>query len=49
MNTGKTKYMIVTSIRKELKGNIVLKCLDGTEIERVEIMKYLGIIIDDKL
>jgi len=36
--------MIVRSIRKEVKGNIVLKCLDGTEIERVVIMKYLGII-----
>lgn len=49
MNAGKTKYMIVRSIRKELRGNITLKCLDGTEIERVEIMKYLGIIIDDRL
>lgn len=47
MNAGKTKYMIVRSVRKELKGNIVLKCLDGIEIERVEVMKYLGIIIDD--
>ena len=49
MNAGKTKYMIVRSIRKELRGNITLKCLDGTEIERVETMKYLGIIIDDRL
>jgi len=49
MNAGKTKYMIVRSIRKELRGNITLKCLDGTEIERVERMKYLGIIIDDRL
>jgi len=49
MNAGKTKYMIVRSIRKELRGNTVLKCLDGVEIERVEIMKYLGIIIDDRL
>lgn len=49
MNAGKTKYMIVKSIRKEQRGNITVKCLDGTEIERVEIMKYLGIIIDDRL
>lgn len=49
MNASKTKYMIVRGIRKELRGNIILKCLDGTEIERVETMKYLGIIIDDKL
>jgi len=40
----KTKYMIVKSIRKELRGNTILKCLDGIEIERVETMKYLGII-----
>jgi len=26
-------------IRKELRSNITLKYLDGTEIERVEIMK----------
>lgn len=49
MNADKTKYMIIRSIRKELNGNIVLKCRDGTEIGRVEIMKYLGIIIDDRL
>ena len=49
MNAGKTKYMIVRSIRKELRGNVTLKCLDGTEIERVETMKYLGVMIDDRL
>jgi len=38
--------MVVRSVRKELRSNITLKYLDGTEIERVEIMKYLGIIID---
>jgi len=41
--------MVVTSVRKELRSNITLKCLDKTEIERVEIMKYLSIIIDYKL
>jgi len=48
MNARKTKYMI-RSIRKELRGNTIVKCLDGTEIELVETMKYLGIIIDDRL
>jgi len=41
--------MIVRSIRKELRGNIIVKCLNGIEIERVKTMKYLGIIIDDRL
>lgn len=49
MNAEKTKYMIVRSIRKELKGNIAVKCLDDTVIERVEVMKYLGVMIDDRL
>jgi len=49
MNASKTKYMIVRSIRKELRGNTIFKCLNGIEIERVETMKYLGIIIDDRL
>jgi len=49
INAHKTKYMIVKSIRKELRGNTILICLDGIEIERVETMKYLGIIIDDRL
>lgn len=49
MNAGKTKYMIIKSVRKELKGSITLKCLDGMEIERVYRMKYLSIIIDDTL
>jgi len=49
MNAEKTKYMVVRNVRIELRSNITLKCLDGTEIEHVEIMKYLGIIIDDRL
>lgn len=49
MNAAKTKYMVIRSARKELKKKITLKCLDGTEIERVETIKYLGIIIDSKL
>jgi len=46
MNAEKTKYMIVKGIRKEQRGEIALRCADGTQIERVEVMKYLGIIID---
>jgi len=49
MNAEKIKYMVVRSVRKELRSNITLKCLDRTEIKRVEIMKYLGIIFDDRL
>lgn len=49
LNASKTKYMIVRSIRKEMKGKITLKCMDGTPIERVEKIKYLGVIIDSKL
>jgi len=49
MNADKTKYMIVRGIRKEQRGDIVLRCADGTVIDRVETMKYLGVIIDDKL
>jgi len=49
MNAEKTKYMIVRGIRKEQRGKIVPRCADGTQIERVEVMKYLGIIIDDRL
>jgi len=49
MNAEKTKYMIVRGIRMELRGEIVLRCTDGTQVERVEVMKYLGIIIDDRL
>jgi len=41
MNAHKTKYMIVRNIRKELRGNTILKCQDRIKIERVETMKYL--------
>jgi hypothetical protein len=49
MNASKTKYMITRSVRKDQKGNIILRCLDGTELECVKKIKYLGVIIDDKL
>jgi len=34
MNAEKTKYMIVRSIRKKHRGEIILRCADGTLIER---------------
>jgi len=40
--------MIVKSIRKEQRGEMP-RCFDGTQIERIERVKYLGIIIDDGL
>lgn len=49
MNANETKFMIIKSVRKKLKGNIIVKCLDGTMIERVENTKYLGVIIDSGL
>jgi len=30
MNTEKIKYMILRGIRKEQRGEIILKCADGT-------------------
>jgi len=30
MNASKTKFMIIRSIRKILRRNVTLKCLDGT-------------------
>jgi len=48
MNAKKIKYTVVRIIRK-LRDNITLKCLAGTEIEREKIIKYLGIIIDNRL
>ncbi|XP_011693473.1 PREDICTED: uncharacterized protein LOC105453329 [Wasmannia auropunctata] len=50
INTEKTKFMIVKDrYQTRIKDVIVLKCLDGTEIERVEEIKFLDIIIDDNL
>jgi len=49
MNASKTKFIIIRSIRKILRRNVTLKCLDGTTIEQVESTKYLGVIIDNKL
>jgi len=49
INADKTKFMIVKSVRRQQRGEIILKCSNGTLIERMVSMKYLGIIIDDRL
>lgn len=42
--------MVIRSARKEISANVTVRCFDGTVIEQVEKMKYLGvIIIDSKL
>jgi hypothetical protein len=43
LNVEKTKYIMLTSTKKKLRGNIALKCLDETKIECVKIIKYLCI------
>lgn len=49
LNASKTKYMIVRSNRKEVRGQIKIVCMDGEILERVEEIKYLGVMIDSKL
>ena len=46
LNIGKTKYLIISSANSRPNVNIVI---DGETIERVNELKYLGVIIDDKL
>lgn len=47
LNVKKTKYMVITN--KSMEGNIQPLRLEEQEIERVESLKYLGVIVDDKL
>lgn len=49
LNAEKTKYMIVRSSRKEVKGQIKIVCMNGVVLERVEVIKYLGVMIDSRL
>lgn len=49
LNAEKSKCMIVRSVRKEIKGNVRVECMDGTVLERVDVIKYLGVMIDSKL
>jgi Reverse transcriptase (RNA-dependent DNA polymerase) len=48
LNTAKTKFMVVTYKKNIDYGALKLK-IDDTEIERVGEIKYLGVVIDDKL
>lgn len=41
--------MITRGMRKNIKTNIIVKCINQTQIEQIEKIKYLGIIIDSKL
>jgi hypothetical protein len=48
LNIEKTKYMIITSRRIEAPNTTSL-LINGSPIERVQCMKYLGVKIDEKL
>jgi len=47
LDVKKIKCMIVRGVRREQKVDVILKCSDGTLIERVRRINYLGIIVDD--
>lgn len=32
-----------------MRRKIVYECMNGIEVDRVEVMQYLGIMIDDRL
>ncbi|XP_011873718.1 PREDICTED: RNA-directed DNA polymerase from mobile element jockey-like [Vollenhovia emeryi] len=49
MNANKTKYMIIRNNRKQLSREIRVNTRKGNELERVTIMKYLGVILDEHL
>lgn len=47
LNVTKTKYMVVTRrLNTDVNGSIEI---DGEEVQRVETMKYLGVMLDEKL
>lgn len=47
LNIAKTKCMVVTTRRTiDCRGCVLM---DGGLVERVETMKYLGVMLDDKL
>ena len=48
LNLSKTKYMIISTVKVNISGLESL-ILDGNKIERVNMFKFLGIIIDDRL
>jgi hypothetical protein len=48
LNIQKTKYMVIT-FKQNVPVNLFKVNIDGNELELVEDMKYLGVIIDNKL
>lgn len=46
LNVSKTKYMVVTTRRSE--SNVGIR-IDGEAVERVNVIKYLGVMLDEKL
>jgi len=46
LNVGKTKYMIISS--RTFQGDCHIS-IDNERIDRVNEIKYLGVVIDDKL
>ena len=49
LNAEKTKYMLFTRAKSIDLNNFKISTCTGTQIERVQHYKYLGIHIDDKL
>jgi len=49
LNAVKTKCVVVKSVRKEQRGNVISRCSDGIQIEGIETTNYPGVVIDDKL
>lgn len=47
MNAEKTKEMIIRGTRKIITRKIEVKTRNGTKIDIVDTMKYLGVILDD--
>lgn len=47
LNVKKTKYMIIRNQRKTDSEESI--SIDGEDIERVEVTKYLGVMVDEKL
>lgn len=49
INTDKTKGMLIRGTRKMVPLKLEVKTRDGTEIDIVDTMKYLGVMTDDRL
>ena len=48
LNVGKTEFIVFKPPRKSLKNRITLK-LNGTKLFESKKIKYLGLIVDDRL